>query len=70
LRSDVQLWTPRNIPAVFLGNQSGESVRHKPMLADVHNRKQGFTATRFHWVQVNSHEDTWPTRQINPFCFP
>jgi len=37
LRSDVQLWTARNIPAVFLGNQSGESVRHKPMLADVHS---------------------------------
>ena len=37
LRSDVQLWAARDVPAVFLGNQRGESVRHKPMLADVDN---------------------------------
>ena len=48
LRSDIQLWAARDIPAVFFGNRRGESVRHKPMLADVHNRKQGFTAKRFH----------------------
>jgi hypothetical protein len=36
LRGDVQLRTARNEPSVFFGNQRGESVCHKPMLADVH----------------------------------
>ena len=35
LRSDVQLWATRNIPTIFSGNQRGESVGHKAMLADV-----------------------------------
>src|SRR5260370_40096537 len=35
LRSDVQLRAARNVPAVLFGNQRGESVSHKPMLADV-----------------------------------
>ena len=37
LRSDVQLWAAHNIPAIFFGNQRGESVRHKPMLANVNS---------------------------------
>ena len=37
LRGDIQLWAARDIPAVFLGDQRGESVRYKPMLADVHD---------------------------------
>jgi hypothetical protein len=35
LRSDVQLRAARDIPSVSFGNQRGESVSHKPMLADV-----------------------------------
>ena len=37
LRSDVQRRATRNIPSIFFGNQRGESVSHKPMLADVHS---------------------------------
>jgi hypothetical protein len=35
LRCDVELRATGNIPSVFFGNQRGESVSHKPMLADV-----------------------------------
>jgi hypothetical protein len=35
LRSDVEFRAARDIPAIFFGNQRGESVSHKPMLADV-----------------------------------
>src|SRR5260221_7055055 len=37
LRSDIQFWAARDVPAVFLCNQRGESVSHTPMLADVDN---------------------------------
>jgi hypothetical protein len=47
LRSDVQLWAARNIPAVFLGNQRGESVRHKPMLADVNTASKALQQSIF-----------------------
>jgi hypothetical protein len=35
LRRDVELRAARDVPAVFFGDQRGESVSHKPMLADV-----------------------------------
>jgi hypothetical protein len=50
LRSDTQLWAARDIPTVFLGNQRGESVRHKPMLADVDNASKAQ-----HFLALSSH---------------
>jgi hypothetical protein len=47
LRSDVQLRATRNIPAIFPGNQRGESVGHKAMLADVHNASKVLEQSTF-----------------------
>jgi hypothetical protein len=47
LRSDVQLWAACDVPSVFLGNESGESVSHKPMLSDVHEPSKDLQQASF-----------------------
>ena len=42
LRSDVEFRAARDVPAVFFGDQRGESISHKPMLADVDSARKVF----------------------------
>jgi hypothetical protein len=42
LRNDVELWAAGDVPAVFFSNQRGESISHKPMLADVDSARKVF----------------------------